>query len=191
MKVNIGISNKHVHLSDDDLKILFGEEAKLTNMRNLLQPGQFACNETVDVKSDSGELKKLRIIGPTRPYTQVEISKSDAIKLKLNPPVRDSGDLENSEKITIIGPVGSVTKTNGCIIAKRHIHITSAMKEDMGLSGIESVSVKIDSERPGIFNDVVLKVSEEASLEFHIDTDEANGMGVNSGDSATIILNNE
>ncbi len=188
MEVVIGVSNKHAHLSLEDLKVLFGEDAKLTKMRDLLQPDQYACNEVVDIKSENGSLTNIRVIGPVREYTQVEISRSDAVKLKLNPPVRDSGDLVNSEAITIIGPKGTIKKDSGCIIAKRHIHITEKMKLEMGLEGVKTVSVKINSNRPGTFHDVALKVSEKASLEFHIDTDEANGMGAKSGDIATIIV---
>ena len=126
MKVTVGVSNHHVHLKQSDLDILFGCE--LTKKSDLKQPGQFASFEVVTIKTDKSEINNVRVLGPVRNYTQIEISKTDAYKLGLNPPVRSSGNLDNSEIVTLIGPNGSI-KTDGCIIADRHIHITYEDKE--------------------------------------------------------------
>lgn len=187
MKVIIGVSNRHVHLTKEDLETLFGTGYELTKVKDLLQPRQFASNEYVSIESENGRIDKVRVIGPTRKYTQVEISKTDAIKLKLNPPIRDSGDLKDSEAITIIGPMGKVKKENGCIIANRHIHMTPKMQEELGLSGLTEVSIKLDGEKGGILHHVVLKVMDEATYELHIDTDDANAHYASTGDYATII----
>lgn len=188
MQVKIGISNRHVHLSEEDLTILFGEGYTLTNKRDLLQPGQYACEECVSIKTEKATMDRVRIIGPVRPYTQIEVSKSDAVKLGINPPVRDSGDLEGSAAIEIVGPKGSVKKEQGCIIANRHIHMTSEDRNRLGLDGIEEVSVLLDGEKGGILHHVHLKVTDASMLELHIDTDDANGHLVMPGDSATIIV---
>jgi len=187
MKVIIGVSNRHVHLTKEDLEILFGTGYELTKVKDLLQPRQFASAEYVSIVSEKGQIDKVRVIGPIRDYTQVEISKTDAIKLKLNPPIRDSGDLKGSEAITIIGPKGKVMKENACIIANRHIHMTPKMQEELGLSGLTEVSIKLDGEKGGILHHVVLKVMDEAIYELHIDTDDANAHYAKTGDYATII----
>lgn len=188
MQVKIGISNRHVHLSREDLDILFGSEYELTKKRDLLQPGQYACDECVTIKTDKTQINRVRIIGPVRSYTQIEISKSDAVKLGLNPPVRDSGDLIGSAAIEIIGPKGSVYKEEGCIIANRHIHMTSEDKTRFGLDGVDEVSVLLEGQKGGVLHHVSLKVADASALELHIDTDDANGHLVMPGDSATIIV---
>ena len=126
MKVSIGVSNRHVHVTKEDLEILFGSNYELNKKVDLKQPNQYACLETVTIKTDKDEIKNVRILGPVRNYTQVELSKTDAYKLGINPPLKDSGDLENSSCVSIIGPNGVVTK-DCAIIVRRHIHIT---KED-------------------------------------------------------------
>lgn len=188
MQVKIGISNRHVHLNREDLDILFGTGYELTNKRDLLQPGQYACEECVTIKTDKAEMNRVRIIGPVRSYTQIEVSKSDAVKLGINPPVRDSGDLAGSAGVEIIGPMGSVKKEEGCIIANRHIHMTAEDKKRFGLDGVDEVSVLLDGEKGGILHHVSLKVTDASALELHIDTDDANGHLVMPGDSATIIV---
>ena len=187
MKVVTGVSNRHVHLTKEDLEVLFGKGYELTKVRDLVQPGQFAAGEHVSIKSDNGQIDHVRVIGPIRKYTQVEISKTDAIKLKLNPPIRDSGDLENSEKVTIIGPFGSIEKDNCCILANRHIHMTPDMQRELGLAGKTEVKVKIEGEKGGILDHVVLKVMDVAALELHLDTDDANAHLVKTGDYVTVI----
>ena len=187
MKVSIGVSNRHVHLSKENLEILFGENYELEKKNNLTQPGQFAANEVVTIKTDKSEINNVRVLGPVRNYTQVEISKTDAYKLGLNPPVRNSGELDNSSPITIIGPNGSVELKEGCIIAARHIHILPSQMKSYGLEGKEMVNVKLDSEKGGIITNVYLKVSDEAFFELHLDTDDANAHLIKNGDIGEII----
>ena len=181
MKVTVGVSNHHVHLKQSDLDILFGCE--LTKKSDLKQPGQFASFEVVTIKTDKSEINNVRVLGPVRNYTQIEISKTDAYKLGLNPPVRSSGNLDNSEIVTLIGPNGSI-KTNGCIIADRHIHITYEDKEKYHLP--DKVNIKIDGEKQGIIA-VNIKPSDEAYFELHLDTDDANAFLLKNGDEVEII----
>lgn len=184
MKVILGISNRHVHLTKEHLSILFGENYELKKFKNLNQPNQFLSEERVTLKTEKGTLENVAIVGPLREYTQVEISKTDSINLGLNPPIRTSGDLKNSETITIIGPNGSVT-TGGCIIADRHIHITPKQKELYGLN--DTVSILVNGSKKGIISDVHLKVSEESYYELHLDTDDANAFLLENGQVLEII----
>ena len=181
MKVKVGISNRHVHLKQSDLDILFGKE--LTIKKMITQPGQFACNETVTIKTDKSEISNVRVLGPVRNYTQIEISKTDAYKLGLNPPVRTSGDLEGSEIVTIVGPKGSI-KTSGCIIADRHLHITYKDKEKYNIP--DKIMVKIDGIKKGII-EINVKASEEAYYEIHLDTDDANAFLLKNEDELEIL----
>ena len=187
MKVSIGVSNRHVHLTKEHLSILFGEGYELEKKNDLTQPHQFASFSLVTIKTAKSEIENVRVLGPLRPYTQVEISKTDAYKLGINPPIRDSGDLKGSSPITIIGPNGSIDIEEGCIIPSRHIHILPSQMKMYGLEGKDMVSVKIDSEKGGIINNVHLKVSDEAFFELHIDTDDANAHLIKNGDIGEII----
>jgi putative phosphotransacetylase len=188
MEVKLGVSNRHVHLCERDLKILFGENYNLTVKKNLVQPGEFASESLLTIKTVKGEISNVRVLGPVRSYTQVEISKTDAFKLGINPPVRDSGDLSGSAAVTLVGPEGSVDLSEGCIIATRHIHITPREVHEFGLDGVKTVNVKLPGEKGGILYNVSLKISENYALEMHIDTDDANAHLVNSGDIVEIIL---
>ena len=156
MKVSIGVSNRHVHLKEEHLKILFGEDFELEKKNDLTQPGQFASTSVVTIKTEKSEIDKVRVLGPVRPYTQVEISKTDSYKLGLNPPVRDSGDLKGSSPIIIIGPKGTVELEEGGIIPTRHIHILRNQVSLYGLEGKDVVNVKIDGEKGGILTNVHL-----------------------------------
>lgn len=191
MKVTVGISNRHVHLTKEHLNILFGENYQLENVKNLNQPTQFASNSFVTLKTNKGILEHVRVIGDLRNYTQVEISKTDAYMLGLNPPIRDSGDLENSEAITLIGPKGEISLNQGCIIANRHIHITSKQMELYGLQGKEEVNVLVNGPKGGMMFHVYLKVSELSYFEMHIDTDDANAFQLKQGDVVTILEGND
>lgn len=184
MKISVGVSNRHVHLTKEDLNILFGNNYELNKKVNINQPEQFAALETVTIKTDKDKIENVRILGPIRNYTQVEISKTDAYKLGINPPLRDSGDLENSEVVTIIGPNGSVTKPC-CIIVRRHIHVTKEEKIKYNLPDI--VSVKINGKRGGILEEVYVKVSDKSYFEMHVDTDEANAFDLKNGDIVEIV----
>ena len=187
MKISIGVSNRHVHLTREHLSILFGSEYELEKKNDLTQPGQFASTALVTIKTEKSEINNVRVLGPIRPYTQVEISKTDAYKLGLNPPVRNSGDLEGSSPITIIGPNGSIDILEGCIIAARHIHILPEQIKVYGLEGIDKVNVKLSGEKGGIITNVYIKPSEEAFFELHLDTDDANAHLIKNGDIGEII----
>lgn len=183
--MNVGISNRHVHLTEDDFKKLFNNK-KLEAVKYLNQPGQFASNLKVTIKTWKSEISGVRVLGPLRDYTQVEISKTDAYKLGLNPPVRESGNLKGSEDITIIGD-NEITLKECTIIATRHIH---ASKEDLvkyNLDASKKYKVKINGEKGGIINNVSIKVSDKAFFEMHLDTDDGNGHLLKCGDTATII----
>lgn len=183
--MNVGISNRHVHLTEDDFKKLFNNK-ELEVVKYLNQPGQFASNLKVTIKTEKSEISGVRVLGPLRDYTQVEISKTDAYKLGLNPPVRESGNLKGSEDITIIGDNEIMVK-ECTIIATRHIHAT---KEDLvkyNLDASKKYKVKINGEKGGIINNVSIKVSDKAFFEMHLDTDDGNGHLLKCGDTATII----
>ena len=187
MEVKIGVSNRHVHLKQEHLEILFGKNYELEIKNMLVQPGQFASTSTLTIKTEKSEIQNVRVLGPVRNYTQVEISKTDAFKLGLNPPIRDSGDLEGSAPIELIGPNGSIKLEEGCIIANRHIHITPKQVEELGLTGVEKVSVELKGEKGGIINNVYLKIDENFALEMHIDTDDANAHLIKTGDIGRVI----
>ncbi len=186
MKVILGVSNRHVHLKEEDYKTLFGDEP-INKVKDLRQPGQFASDKFVTIKNGERQIEHVRVLGPIRNYTQVEISRTDAYTLKLNPPIRTSGQLEGSSPITIIGPKGELNLKEGCILANRHIHISPEEVKQYNLEGIKKVKVKIDGEKGGILNNVYLKILEPSLLEMHIDTDEGNAFGVKTGDELEII----
>lgn len=188
MKVSIGISNRHVHLNREHLEVLFGVNYELEIKKELVQPGEFASNSVVIIKTDKDQIENVRVLGPLRGYTQVEVSKTDAFKLGINPPVRDSGDLKGSASVTLIGPNGSVTLEEGCIIATRHIHISPLKAKELGLEGKTSVSVKLDGEKGGILSNVSLKINNDYAYEMHIDTDDANAHLVMPGSYGEIIV---
>ena len=187
MKVSIGVSNRHVHLTQEHFKILFGEGKELEKRNDLTQPGQFASTSIVTIKTDKSEIENVRVLGPVRSYTQVEISKTDAYKLGLNPPIRDSGNLKGSSPITIIGPSGVVDLEEGCIIPTRHIHILPNQVKLYELEGNDVVNVRVGGEKGGILTNVHLKVSDEAFFELHLDTDDANAHLIKNGDIGEII----
>jgi len=187
MKVSIGVSNRHVHLKEEHLKILFGEDFKLEKKNDLTQPGQYATTSVVTIKTEKSVIENVRVLGPLRSYTQVEISKTDSYKLGLNPPVRDSGDLKGSSPITLVGPKGTVELEEGCIIPTRHIHILPSQVDMYELEGKDIVSVRIFGEKGGIITNVHLKVSDESFFELHLDTDDANAHLIKNGDIGEII----
>ena len=177
-KVLVETSARHVHVTDADLETLFGKGAKLTNKKDLSQPGQFACFERVDIVGPKSTFKNVSILGPTRKQTQVEVSATDARALGLTAPVRESGDLAGSAPCKLVGPKGEVELSEGVIVAKRHIHFAPQDGEDFGVKDKEIVQVKITSaDRSLIFDDVVCRVSPTYALAMHIDVDEANAAG--------------
>lgn len=181
MEVIVGISNRHVHLNKEDYNILFGSE-EMHNIKDLVQPGQFSSDKKVTIKNGDREIKNVRVLGPIRSYTQVEISRTDSYFLKVNPPIRTSGDLDSASILTIIGPKGEITKPCG-IIANRHIHISPEEVKKYGLEDTKYVKVKVNGEKGGILNNVHLKVLEPSKLELHLDTDDGNGFNLKTGDT--------
>ncbi|OWZ83095.1 phosphate propanoyltransferase [Natranaerobius trueperi] len=186
-KVTAGVSNRHLHVSQEDLENLFGEGYELTPVKDLGQPGQYAAEETVTLKGPKGTIDRVRVLGPIRSKTQVELSRTDSFVLGINPPVRDSGDIEGSEGLTLIGPKGEVELEKGVILAKRHIHLHTSDAEKMDLQDKDLVKVDIEGERGVLFKEVLVRVKDSYAAEFHIDTDEANAAGVKNGDQVTII----
>lgn len=175
--VLIETSARHVHVSQSDLDILFGEGYELTKKKDLSQPGQYACEERVQVIGSKNSFPSVSILGPVRPATQVELSASDARSIGVAAPVRESGDVKGSGGCKIVGPKGEIEIAEGVIVAKRHIHMTPADAEQYGLADKQVVSVKIDSaERSLVFGDTVVRVNPNFSLAMHIDTDEANAV---------------
>lgn len=186
MKVSIGVSNRHVHLSETDFKKIFNDDRKLEIVKKLNQPGEFASNLKVSLKTDKSIIENVRVLGPLRNYTQVEISKTDAYKLGLNPPVRESGDLLNSETITIIGD-NEIEIPSCCIIATRHIHATHEDIKKYNLNPHKKYSVKVLGEKGGTLDNVSVKVSDNYFFELHIDTDDANAHMLQNGSEGFII----
>lgn len=172
--VEVEVSARHVHLTQEHLEILFGKGAKLTPKRPLSQPEQFLSEERVTIIGKKGKKERIAILGPVRPATQVELSKSDCIELGVNAPVRESGDVKGSGSITIQGPCGEITILEGAIIAHNHVHLTPEVAEIMGVCDKQRVSVEVLSERPVTFRDVIIRVSSKFSCRMHIDFDEAN-----------------
>ena len=173
-KFIVETSARHIHVTDKTLATLFGADAVLHNKKDLSQPGQFACEEKVTLVGPKGELK-VSILGPTRPADQVELSFTDARTLGLKAvPVRESGDVAGTPGLKMIGPAGEIDVAEGAIIAKRHIHMTPADAEGLGVTNGEVVKVLVKSERTTIFDDVVVRVSPSYALAMHIDTDECN-----------------
>ena len=166
-------SARHAHVSRAALDVLYGQGHELTNKKDLSQPGQFACEEKIEVVGPKGSLK-MSILGPCRPESQVEVSYTDARALGLTPPVRESGDIAGTPGVKLVGPCGEVELENGVIVAKRHIHMTPADAEALGVADKEIVSVKLNTERSLVFGDVVVRVNESFAPAMHIDTDESN-----------------
>jgi putative phosphotransacetylase len=188
-QVPIGISARHIHLSRDHIDILFGKGYELTVLKDLSQPGQFAANETVSVQGPKGRMDKIRILGPARSLTQLEISRTDSFPLGVQPPVRESGKIEGTPGIRVFGPAGDVELDRGVIIAARHIHFHTSDAEKWGIRDKQLLKVKTNGDRPVIFEDVLARVSDNYALDFHIDTDEGNAAGVKTGDLAEILEN--
>ena len=186
-EVPVGVSNRHIHLSQKDVETLFGEGHQLTRKKELMG-GQFAAQESCTIVGlKLRAIENVRVLGPARKTTQVEISGTDARKLGITVPVRDSGDIRGSAPIAIVGPKGAIYCTEGCIVAARHIHMSPADAGRAGVTDGEYVSVRVENDRGTTFNQVKIRVDESFTLEMHIDTDEANACGVKSGDKVVIV----
>jgi len=182
-KVLVEISARHVHVTQADLETLFGAGAVLHPKKNLSQPGQYASEEKVDLVGPKSTIKNVSILGPCRNASQVEVSLTDARTLGVTALVRESGSIEGTNGLTLVGPAGSVVLTKGLIAAKRHIHLTPEVAAAFGVKNSQIVSVKVGAnERTTTFGDVVIRISEKFAPAMHIDTDEANAAGL-SGES--------
>lgn len=189
--VPVGISNRHVHLAAADLATLFGAGYQLKEMKPLSQPGQFAAEEVVTIVGPKGKIDKVRILGPERKASQVEISQTDAYKLGITAPVRDSGDLKGSPGLKLVGPKGEVELDSGAILACRHIHMTTSDARRLGVRDKERVRVRANGERGVTFDNVLVRVSDSFALEMHVDTDEANCALMRNGDTVRLCLTND
>ena len=186
--IPVGISNRHIHLSPADVETLFGKGYELTKIKDLSQPGQYACKEQLTIVGPSMRaIEGVRVLGPERKRSQVEISRTDSFVLKVKPPVRESGDLDGSAPVTIIGPKGIVILPEGCIIANRHIHMSEEEGARFGVRDGDYVDVELNGERRSLFYDVQIRVHKDFRLEMHIDTDDANAAGVGNGFKAKMI----
>lgn len=185
--VTIGISNRHLHLSQADLETLFGAGYELKVLKDLVQPGQYAAEEVVTIAGPKGAIEKVRVLGPVRPRTQVEVALTDAYKLGIKPPVRDSGDLAHAAPITIHGPQGSVELAEGAILAWRHIHMHTSDAEVYGVKDKEMVKVQVGGPRGIIFENVLVRVRDDFAMEMHVDTDEANAAMLQNGQEVKIV----
>lgn len=185
--VPVGVSARHVHLTKEHVEVLFGKGYELTKKKELMG-GQFASNETVTIVGlKLRAIENVRILGPVRKASQVEVSKTDAIKLGVRVPIRESGDIKGSAPIALVGPKGAVYLEEGCIIAMRHIHMSPRDAKAAGVKDGDIVSVKAENERGTLFNHVKIRVDDSFTLEMHIDTDEANASSIATGDSVIII----
>lgn len=186
-QVPVGVSAHHVHLTQKDVETLFGQGYELTRKKELMG-GQFAANEQVTiVGSKLRAIENVRVLGPVRKESQVEISSTDAIKLGINPPVRDSGNIAGTSPIAVVGPKGVIYLKEGCIIARRHIHMSPEDARMAGVKNNDLVSVKVQNERSVVFDEVLIRVDDSFTLEMHIDTDEANASKIKTGDSVKLI----
>lgn len=189
-KIPISVSARHVHLSQEHLDILFGKEYVLSKMKDISQPNQYAAHEKVTLVGPKGSIENVRILGPIRKETQIELCASDTRKLGIKPVVRSSGDLESTPGIKIVGPNASIILEKGCIVAERHIHMTTNDAIYYDVTDMEKVSVKIDSIKGGVFDNVYIRVSDNYALDMHIDVDDSNAFLINGNENIKIIKNN-
>lgn len=194
--IPVGVTNRHFHISQKDLEPLFGAGYKLRNLRNISQRGQFACHETLDVEGPKGKITGIRIVGPARGQTQLELARSDAYRLGIDPPVRYSGDLRATAGIQVIGPAGQIELSEGVIVPQRHIHMSPSDASNFGVRNGDRVFVAPAAEGPidpgceartVIFGNVLIRVDDSFVLDFHIDIDEANAAGLKTGDHVHIV----
>ena len=186
-QVPVGVSARHIHLTQEHVEILFGAGYHLTRKKDLMG-GQYACNETVTIVGlKLRAIENVRVLGPVRKASQLEVSATDAMKLGVAAPIRESGNVAGSAPIAVVGPKGVIYLEEGCIVAMRHIHMSPADAKAAGVSDGDIVSVKADNERGTVFNQVKIRVDQSFTLEMHIDTDEANASKIKTGDKVTIV----
>ncbi|MGG1664079.1 phosphate propanoyltransferase [Brevibacillus sp. NRS-1366] len=188
--IPIGVSNRHIHLSPEDVEKLFGHGYELTPLRPLSQPGQFVAEEQLTLLGPKGILKGVRILGPARGTSQVEISRTDGFLLGIHPPIRASGSLEGTPGITLIGPAGCIVLESGVIVAKCHVHMSDEDARSLQVKDGDSLILQMIGERALIFPDVTVRVSPRYALDFHIDLDEANAASLKTGDAVRLLGKN-
>ncbi len=186
-QVPVGVSSRHVHLTQEHVEVLFGPGHRLTVYKPLTQKGEFAAEERVSLVGPKGVLKNVRVLGPTRPKTQVEIAITDGFSLGINAPIRQSGHIEDTPGVILKGPKGTLVLDKGVIVAQRHLHCNPATAKKMGLRDGQLVDIQADGVRPVVFKDVLVRVKDNFRLEFHIDTDEANAAGLKNNQTVTIV----
>lgn len=189
-EIPLGVSNRHVHLSPEDVEKLFGAGHELTPMRDLSQPGQFACQETVTIVGPKGSIHGVRILGPARGATQVEISRTDGFALGVHAPVRMSGDIEGTPGLVLVTAKGTVMLDKGVIVAKRHVHMSPEEAEEFQVKDGDTLILATQSDRPIIYPDVVVRVHPRFALDFHVDLDEGNAANLKTGDRVKVIGKN-
>lgn len=186
-QVPVGISVRHIHLSRADVDRLFGRNYQLTPKKQLSQPGQYACEECLDVIGPKGELKKVRILGPERSASQIELAQTDCRNIGIAAPVRSSGKTAGTPGVTLRGPLGEVVIPEGVIIADRHLHMSDAEAAAFGLKDGDRVSIQIDGEKPGIMGNVLVRAGSAHALDLHIDTDDGNAFLLKQGQKVTVL----
>ena len=189
-KVPVGISNRHIHLSQEHIEALFGAGYTLTKMKDLSQPGQYACEETVTLIGPKGKIPGVRVLGPARKSSQVELSSTDTFKVGVRPPVRDSGNLGQTPGIEVQGPKGIVSLDQGVIIAARHLHMTPEDGKKYCLKDGDYVSAIVPGPRGGVLEMILVRVNADYALDLHVDTDEGNAFGLFNGQSLEVYSNN-
>ncbi|WP_277998821.1 phosphate propanoyltransferase [Moorella sulfitireducens (nom. illeg.)] len=187
VEVPVGVSGRHIHLCREDLDALFGPGYELAVYRQLSQPGEFAARETVTIVGPRGVLEGVRVLGPVRTYSQVEIAMTDGFRLGIRPPVRQSGDLDGTPGIAVVGPAGALNLRRGVILAARHIHMGEEQARTLNLSDEQPVRVWVPGIRGMILDNVIIRTSPHSCLELHLDTDEANAALLSGGDKVKIL----
>jgi len=188
-EVSVGISNRHIHLSQEHLEALFGTGHSLTIKKELSQPGQFACEETVSIIGPKGAIPRVRVLGPVREATQLELTGTDMFDIGVKPPVRDLGNLEEMPGIEVEGPKGRVHMDHGVIVAARHIHMTPQDAAEYSLKDGDHVRVAVPGPRSGVLEKVLIRVSPDFALDLHLDMDEGNALGLVNGQKLNVLLN--
>lgn len=179
MLIPIEVSARHIHIKKEDLEILFGKGYKLTRLKDLSQPSMYVCKESLKIKTEKACINKVIIVGPERAYTQVEIPATAAYQLGIRPPVRESGDLEGTPGIILVGPKGEISLKDGVILAQRHLHLNPDGAKDLGLSDNQKVKIEVqDGQRSLIFKNVSVRIHQDFRRAVHVDTDEGNAAGI-------------
>ena len=186
-KILVEVSHRHIHLSKEDLNSLFGENYQLNKLKSLSQSGEFAAEETITLSNEDRKLERVRVIGPVRNQTQIELSRNDANQLKIKVPLKESGDLKNTPGIEIIGPKGKTKLKQGVIIAKRHLHANPQEANQLNLKEVDKIKIKIPGERSLIFEEIIVRINPKYALAIHLDRDEGNAAGIETKTHGEII----